>query len=76
MTSDANCPTASTIAAATARLKEFSGRFAIFKSNYKDYETVFAEAGIDKIDGALLDFGISSHPAEQGNIVDAHISLF
>ena len=49
------------IAAATARLKEFSGRFAIFKSNYKDYETVFAEAGIDKIDGALLDFGISSH---------------
>ena len=49
------------IAAATARLKEFSGRFAIFKSNYKDYETVFAEAGIDKIDGVLLDFGISSH---------------
>lgn len=49
------------IAAATARLKEFSGRFAIFKSNYKDYETVFAEAGIDKIDGALLDFGVSSH---------------
>ena len=49
------------IAAATARLKEFSGRFAIFKSNYKDYETVFAEAGIDKIDGVLLDFGISTH---------------
>ena len=49
------------IAAATARLNPFAGRFTIYKSNYKDYERVFAEAGIDKIDGALLDFGISSH---------------
>lgn len=49
------------IAAASAKLKEFEGRFAIYKSNYKNFETVFAEAGIDKIDGALLDFGISSH---------------
>ena len=49
------------IAAASARLKEFEGRFTIYKSNYKNFETVFAEAGIDKIDGALLDFGISSH---------------
>ncbi len=49
------------IAAATARLNPFEGRFAIYKSNYKDYERVFAEAGIDKLDGALLDFGISSH---------------
>lgn len=49
------------IAAASARLKEFEGRFTIYKSNYKHFETVFAEAGIDKIDGALLDFGISSH---------------
>lgn len=49
------------IAAATSRLQEFAGRFAIYKSNYKDFEQVFAEAGIDKIDGAILDFGISSH---------------
>ena len=49
------------IAAASDRLKEFEGRFTIYKSNYKNFETVFAEAGIDKIDGALLDFGISSH---------------
>lgn len=49
------------IAAASAKLKEFEGRFTIYKSNYKNFETVFAEAGIDKIDGALLDFGISSH---------------
>ena len=49
------------IAAASERLKEFDGRFEIFKSNYKDYELVFERAGIDEIDGALLDFGVSSH---------------
>lgn len=49
------------IAAATERLKPFEGRFAIYKSNYKDFERVFAEAGIEKVDGALLDFGVSSH---------------
>ena len=55
------------IAAATERLKSFEGRFAIYKSNYKDYETVFAQAGIDKIDGALLDFGVSSHQIDDGD---------
>ena len=49
------------IAAASKRLSEFDGRFTIYKSNYKNFERVFAQAGIDKIDGALLDFGISSH---------------
>ena len=49
------------IAAATERLNEFDGRFSIYKSNYKDFEQVFAIAGIDKLDGVLLDFGVSSH---------------
>ncbi|MBQ8319957.1 MAG: 16S rRNA (cytosine(1402)-N(4))-methyltransferase RsmH [Clostridia bacterium] len=49
------------IAAASTRLGEFVGRFTIYKSNYKNFERVFADAGIDEIDGALLDFGISSH---------------
>ena len=49
------------IQAATKRLEPFAGRFEIYKSNYKDYERVFDLAGIDKIDGAILDFGISSH---------------
>ena len=49
------------IAAATKRLSEFDGRFTIYKSNYKDFERVFEQAGIEKIDGAILDFGISSH---------------
>jgi len=49
------------ISAATKRLSPFEGRFSIYKSNYKDFAKVFDEAGVDKIDGALLDFGISSH---------------
>ena len=49
------------IAAATQRLKEFEGRFEIYKSNYKNYETAFTAAGVDKVDGVLLDFGVSSY---------------
>lgn len=49
------------IAAATERLKEFNGRFQIFKSNYKNYQEVLNLAGVDKLDGVILDFGISSH---------------
>ncbi len=49
------------IEAASARLQEFGGRFRIYKSNYKDYASVFALAGIEKVDGVLIDFGISSH---------------
>ncbi len=57
------------IAAATKRLQQFEGRFHIYKSNYKDYAGVFAQAGVEEIDGALIDFGISSHQiddAERG----------
>ena len=55
------------IAAATERLKEFEGRFHIYKSNYKEYASVFEEAGIEKIDGALIDFGISSHQIDDAD---------
>jgi 16S rRNA (cytosine1402-N4)-methyltransferase len=49
------------IAAASKRLSVFGDRFHIYKSNYKGFERVFAQASVDKIDGAILDFGISSH---------------
>ena len=49
------------IEAATKRLAPFAGRFTIYKSNYKDFERVFEQAGVEEIDGAILDFGISSH---------------
>ena len=55
------------IRAATGRLSPFEGRFAVYKSNYKDFERVFDEAGIDKVDGALLDFGVSSHQIDDAD---------
>ena len=55
------------IAAASARLKEFDGRFEIYKSNYKDFALVFERAGIEKIDGALIDFGVSSHQLDDSD---------
>ena len=51
----------SAICAASQRLSEFKGRFDIYKSNYKDYEKVFEIAGVDEVDGILLDFGVSSY---------------
>jgi len=49
------------IAAASERLKPFAGRFQIFKSDYRNFSEVLNRAGADKLDGVLLDFGISSH---------------
>ena len=49
------------IAAASKRLKEFEDRFKIYKSDYKQYESVLQEAGVDGLDGVLLDFGVSSY---------------
>lgn len=49
------------IKAATERLKDFEGRFKLFRTDFKHFEEVFEEAGIQEIDGYLLDLGISSH---------------
>ncbi len=49
------------IEAASENLKGFEGRFKIVKSNFKDFENVLDEAGVDRLDGALLDLGVSSH---------------
>jgi len=49
------------IEAAGERLKGFGGRVTIVKSNFKDYAKVLDGLGVDKIDGFLLDLGISSH---------------
>lgn len=49
------------IAAAKERLKAFEGRFHLYQSNYKSFESVFEAEGVELIDGALVDFGVSSH---------------
>ena len=53
------------IAAATDRLSPFAGRFQIFKSNFKQYEEVLAAAGADRLDGVMLDFGVSSFQLDE-----------
>lgn len=49
------------IKTAAERLKDFEGRFKLFRTDFKHFEEVFEEAGIREIDGYLLDLGISSH---------------
>ena len=55
------------IAAAEERLSPFEGRYTIYKSNYKDFEKVFDRAGVEKLDGALLDFGVGYENGPNGS---------
>lgn len=48
------------ISAANERLAEFGNRFVIYKSDYKNFEQVLKIEKVDFLDGALLDFGVSS----------------
>lgn len=45
---------------ATERLSEFDGRFTLIKDNFKNFEYIRSELGIDGFDGILLDLGVSS----------------
>lgn len=59
------------IAAATKRLEEFKDKVQIdiVKSNYSGIANVLADLGVDKVDGILLDIGVSSYQldnAERG----------
>lgn len=54
------------IAAANERLKEFYGRFQIFKSDYKNFSEVLDGAEVESLDGAILDFGVSSWQLDSG----------
>ena len=49
------------IKAAGERLKPFEGRFQLYKSDYRKYSEILRRAGADRLDGVLLDLGISSH---------------
>lgn len=48
------------LAAASEKLKDFSCEKKLVQSNYSEIKTVLKELNIDKIDGALLDLGVSS----------------
>ncbi|MDE6597128.1 MAG: 16S rRNA (cytosine(1402)-N(4))-methyltransferase RsmH [Clostridia bacterium] len=49
------------INAANKRLSEFDGRFYIYKSDYKNFDEVLNLANVEYLDGAILDFGVSSY---------------
>ncbi len=49
------------LGAAGERLKEFGDRFLPIHGNYADVETLLDGAGIDKVDGMLMDLGVSSY---------------
>ncbi len=44
---------------AEKNLKEFEGRFVLYKADFKDFDLVLQEEGIDKVDGILFDIGVS-----------------
>ena len=55
------------IKAASERLDEFGKKVRIVKNNFKNINEVLSTLGIDKIDGALLDLGVSSHQLDEAS---------
>ena len=51
---------ADAIAAATERLKDYADRVTIVRSNYAQMADVLKNLGIEKVDGIILDLGVSS----------------
>lgn len=48
------------------RLKDHKGKFQMFKDNFRNLETVIYMAGYDKVDGILMDIGVSSKQLDDG----------
>ena len=60
---------AAAIEAAGIRLKDFGEKVIIVRSNYCDMKSQLGKLGIDKVDGIVLDLGVSSYQldtAERG----------
>lgn len=60
---------AAAVKAAGIRLKDFGEKVTIVRSNYCDMKSKLRELGVDKVDGIVLDLGVSSYQldtAERG----------
>lgn len=55
------------IEAAGERLKEYSDRFTAVHGNFYNAAEILDELGVDKIDGFLLDLGVSSHQLDEAD---------
>lgn len=51
---------------ASKRLEKYKGKFTIFKNNFSNIQTVVYLAGYDKVDGILMDIGVSSKQLDDG----------
>lgn len=49
------------------RLSVYGDKCTVFKSNYSDITNALDELGIDRIDGALWDLGVSSHQLDDAS---------
>lgn len=45
----------------------YKGRLTTIKSNFKDIKQLLPVVGVDKLDGALFDLGVSSHQIDEPN---------
>ncbi|MBN2221408.1 MAG: 16S rRNA (cytosine(1402)-N(4))-methyltransferase RsmH [Vallitaleaceae bacterium] len=49
------------IEAASKKLKEMTCQVKLVRSNYEHFAQILSELNLDKVDGVLLDLGVSSH---------------
>jgi len=54
------------IAAAQIKLQDFSNKI-LYHGNHDDIKKILAELGIDKVDGILLDLGVSSYQIDEAD---------
>ncbi|MDY2986206.1 MAG: 16S rRNA (cytosine(1402)-N(4))-methyltransferase RsmH [Peptoniphilus sp.] len=48
-------------------LSKIGSNYKLFHANYKNFEDILNELNIDKVDGILLDLGVSSHQFDEGS---------